>query len=163
MLRDRYHDDNIPGGLLYYMKAGHMQGLPAEPHENRGEREGGGRERGRGGRERGGRERGRGSRRGGGRERGKERWRGGRAQLKLLCLSPNSGLLMARNMVAGHYGNLADHMTLPGMLKDSHVCKHCPYQAQCCLVHKYVPHTETSHDTNSDQNIWNAVVMCVVL
>ena len=57
---------------------------------------------GRGGRERGGRERGRGSRRGGGRERGKERGRGGRAQLKLLCLSPNSGLLMARNMVAGH-------------------------------------------------------------
>ena len=26
------------------MKAGHMQGLPAEPHEIRGEREGGGRE-----------------------------------------------------------------------------------------------------------------------
>ena len=52
MLRDRYHDDNIPGGLLYYMKAGHMQGLPAEPHEIRGEREGGrGREGEREGRE----------------------------------------------------------------------------------------------------------------
>ena len=42
MLRDRYHDDDIPGGLLYYMKAGHMQGLPAEAHEIRSEGEGGG-------------------------------------------------------------------------------------------------------------------------
>ena len=49
-----------------------------------------------------------------------------------------SGLLMARNRVAGYYGNLADHMTLPGMLRDSHVCKYCPYLTQCCLTHKYV-------------------------
>ena len=70
MLRDRYHDDNIPGGLLYYMKAGHMQGLPAEPHEIRGEREGGEREGGRGGggREGGRREGGEGGREGGGEE-----------------------------------------------------------------------------------------------
>ena len=45
---------------------------------------------------------------------------------------------MARNRVAGYYGNLADHMTLPGMLRDSHVCKYCPYLTQCCLTHKYV-------------------------
>ena len=44
----------IPGGLLYYMKAGHMQGLPAQRHEIRSEkrereegREGGRKERGR--------------------------------------------------------------------------------------------------------------------
>ena len=48
MLRDRYHGDSIPGGLLYYMKGEYMQGLPAERHEIRSE-EGGGRE---GGRER---------------------------------------------------------------------------------------------------------------
>ena len=48
----------------------------------------------------------------------------------------NVGLLMARNAVAGHYGNLIGHMTLPEMLKDSHVCKYCPYLPQCCLVHK---------------------------
>ena len=54
MLRDRYHDDNIPGGLLYYMKAGHMQGLPAESHEIRSEREGGGEGGGEGGRGEGG-------------------------------------------------------------------------------------------------------------
>ena len=68
MLRDRYHDDNVPGGLLYYMKAGHMQGLPAEPHEIRGEREGGEGEReGRGG------ERGEGEREGREGERGEGR------------------------------------------------------------------------------------------
>ena len=43
MLRDRYPDDDIPGGLLYYMKTGHMQGLPAETHEirSKGKGEGG--------------------------------------------------------------------------------------------------------------------------
>ena len=37
MLRDRYGNgcdgNSIPGGLLYYMKADHMQGLPAETHD----------------------------------------------------------------------------------------------------------------------------------
>ena len=61
MLRDRYRDDDIPGGLLYYMKTDHMTGLSAESHDIRSEREReGGREGGRegegegeGGRERG--------------------------------------------------------------------------------------------------------------
>ena len=35
MLRDRYSDASVPGGLLYYMKAGHMHGLPAEDHDIR--------------------------------------------------------------------------------------------------------------------------------
>ena len=39
MLRDRYRDDSIPGGLLYYMRGEHMQGLPAERHEIRSEEE----------------------------------------------------------------------------------------------------------------------------
>ena len=37
MLRDRYRQKSVPGGLLYYMKAGHMQGLPAEDHDLRSE------------------------------------------------------------------------------------------------------------------------------
>jgi DNA replication ATP-dependent helicase Dna2 len=81
MLRDRYGGESIPGGLLYYMKAGHMQGLPAEDHDIR-------------------------------------------------------SLLMARNAVAGHRGSLASHMTLPGMLRDSHVCQYCPHLPHCCLTHR---------------------------
>ena len=47
MLRDRYRDESIPGGLLYYLRGKHMQGLPAERHEIRSEEEeegGGGKE-----------------------------------------------------------------------------------------------------------------------
>ena len=35
MVGDRY-ETPPPGGLLYYLKGGHMQGLPALPHEKRG-------------------------------------------------------------------------------------------------------------------------------
>ncbi len=35
MLSDRY-SAHPTGGLLYYMKTGHMQGLPSLPHEIRG-------------------------------------------------------------------------------------------------------------------------------
>lgn len=37
MLSDRY-STQPPGGLLYYLKTGHMQGLPSLPHEKRGKR-----------------------------------------------------------------------------------------------------------------------------
>ena len=40
MLGDRYSPptphSSSPGGLLFYLKGGHMQGLPALPHEKRG-------------------------------------------------------------------------------------------------------------------------------
>ena len=36
MLGDRYSPSSPPGGLLFYLKGGHMQGLPALPHEKRG-------------------------------------------------------------------------------------------------------------------------------
>ena len=35
MVGDRY-ETPPPGGLLYYLKSGHMQGLPTLPHEKRG-------------------------------------------------------------------------------------------------------------------------------
>lgn len=35
MLSDRY-STSPPGGLLVYLKANHMQGLPSLPHEKRG-------------------------------------------------------------------------------------------------------------------------------
>ena len=35
MFGDRY-ETPPPGGLLYYLKGGHMQGLPTLPHEKRG-------------------------------------------------------------------------------------------------------------------------------
>ena len=35
MLASRY-GNNVPGGLLCYLKAGHTQGLPSLPHEKRG-------------------------------------------------------------------------------------------------------------------------------
>ena len=44
---------------------------------------------------------------------------------------------MARNSVAANHGKLASNMTLPGMLRDSHVCKYCPHLPQCSLAHKY--------------------------
>ena len=37
MLRERYYGESVPGGLLYYMKAEHMQGLAAEDHDIRSE------------------------------------------------------------------------------------------------------------------------------
>ena len=36
MLRDRYNVE-VPGGLLHYLSANHMQGVPAFPQEKRGE------------------------------------------------------------------------------------------------------------------------------
>ena len=42
MLGDRYFPSSLPGGLLFYLKGGHMQGLPALPHEKRGVWRGGG-------------------------------------------------------------------------------------------------------------------------
>ena len=55
MMEERYGAE-VPGGLLHYLREGHMQGVPAFPQEKRGE-EVGGRE-GRGGEGRkGGRER----------------------------------------------------------------------------------------------------------
>ena len=35
MVGDRY-ETPPPGGLLYYLKGNHMQGLPTLPHEKRG-------------------------------------------------------------------------------------------------------------------------------
>ena len=52
----------------------------------------------------------------------------------ILSLSP--GLLMARNAVAANHKKLSSHMTLPEMLREAHICKHCPYLPQCCLAHK---------------------------
>ena len=36
MLGDRYVTQPPPGGLLFYLKSGHMQGLAALSHEKRG-------------------------------------------------------------------------------------------------------------------------------
>ena len=52
----------------------------------------------------------------------------------ILSLSP--GLLMARNSVAANHKKLSSHMTLPEMLREARICKHCPYLPQSCLAHK---------------------------
>ena len=39
MLSDRYCNRPPAGGLLLYLKANHMQGLPFLPHEKRGMKE----------------------------------------------------------------------------------------------------------------------------
>ena len=59
---------------------------------------------------------------------------------------------MARNAVAGHYGNLASHMTLPGMLREAHVCRHCPHLAQCCLTHRYIQMNSLSYSLSAVYN-----------
>ena len=50
----------------------------------------------------------------------------------------DAGLLIARNHLARYRGNHRDHVTMPGMLRDGHTCKHCPQLAQCMLYHKLV-------------------------
>jgi len=36
LMMSEHYDGEIPGGLLYYLKAGHMVGVPAFDHEIRG-------------------------------------------------------------------------------------------------------------------------------
>ncbi len=36
MMGDGCYGD-VPGGMLYYMKTGHMHGMPIRPHDRRGE------------------------------------------------------------------------------------------------------------------------------
>ena len=40
MMEERYKEE-VPGGLLHYLRDGHMQGVPAFPQEKRGEEWGG--------------------------------------------------------------------------------------------------------------------------
>ena len=54
----------------------------------------------------------------------------------IFFLGFSPGLLMARNAVAANHNKLSSHMTLPEMLREAHICKHCPYLPQCCLAHK---------------------------
>ena len=49
-----------------------------------------------------------------------------------------TGLINARNHLSRYYDSSGDSVTMPGLLKDKHVCKFCPCIKECMLYHWYV-------------------------
>ena len=77
-------------------------------------------------------------------EMGGEKGGGGRSILSHF-FSFTPGLLIARNHLACYHGNHSGHVTMPGMLRERHTCKHCPQLPQCMLYHKLVMCQATIH------------------